>query len=224
MQNRVILFLVVIAVIIAIAFFLLISFLTRPAGPETPPEAPVDDGEAQPPAGQTYIIDNTEVIINADPARRVHIAAPESQQPAPTATQETQPAAPTATPTAIPAPTATPAPAPAGPVAGAEPIIIVDYVVQQGDTLYRITQNRQTSIELMAQYNIASGDIQAGKTIRIPVANPDYCAASQAYLVRPNETVFSIARRHGATKEAIAQLNGLGPDYRININQVLCIP
>lgn len=225
MQNRIILFLVVIAVIIAIAFFLLISFLTRPAGPETPAEAPVSDGEEapQPPAGQTYFIGNTEVIINADPARRVHIAAPESQQPAPTETQETQPAAPTETPT-VPPPTATSAPAPAGPVAGAEPIIIVDYVVQQGDTLYRITQNRQTSIELMAEYNIASGNLQAGKTIRIPVANPNYCAASQAYLVRPNETVFSIARRHGTTKEAIAQLNSLGPDYRIDINRVLCIP
>lgn len=225
MQNRVILFLVVIAVIIAIAFFLLISFLTRPAGPETPADVPAGDGEVQPPVGQTYIIGNTEVIINADPARRVQIAAPAGQQPAPTATQETLPAAPTATPTIIiPAPTATPAPAPAGPVAGAEPIITVDYVVQPGDTLYRITQNRQTSIELMAQYNIASGDIEAGKTIRIPVANPNYCAASRPYLVRPNETVFSIARHHGTTKEAIAQLNGLGPDYRININQVLCIP
>ena len=220
MQNRVVLFLVVIAVIIAIAFFLLISFLTRPAGPQTPVDEPAGDGETQPPAGQSYIIGNTEVIINADPARRVHIAAPESQQPAPT---ETQPAAPTETPT-IPQPTATSAPVAAGPVPGVEPIIRIDYVVQPEDTLYRITQKHQTSIELMAQDNIASGDLVVGMTIRLPVANSNYCAASQAYLVRPNETVFSIARRYGTTKEAIAQLNNLGPDYRININQVLCIP
>ena len=222
MQNRVILFLVVIAVIIAIAFFLLISFLTRPAEPQTPAGQPTGEGETQPPAGQTYIIGGTQVVINADPLQRVRIAVPDAQQPAPT---ETQPTAPTPTAT-LPLPTATsaPAPAPAGPVAGVQPIVRIDYVVQPEDTLYRITQKHQTSIELMAQDNIASGDLVAGTTIRLPVANAAYCAASQAYLVRPNETVFSIARRYGTTKEAIAQLNNLGPDYRININQVLCIP
>jgi len=220
MQNRVVLFLVVIAVIIAIAFFLLISFLTRPAEPQTPVEQPAGDGETQPPAGQTYIIGGTQVIITADPLQRVRIAVPDAQQPVPT---QTQPAAPTPTAT-LPPPTATSAPAPAGPVAGVEPIVRIPYVVQPEDTLYRITQKHQTSIELMAQDNIASGDLVAGATIRLPVANAAYCAASQAYLVRPNETVFSIARRYGTTKEAIAQLNNLGPDYRININQVLCIP
>jgi len=220
MQNKVVLFLVVIAVIIAIAFFLLISFLTRPAEPQTATEEPVADGEAQPPAGQPYIIGNTQVLINIDPLRRVRIVAPDTQQPAPT---QAEPAAPTATAT-LPLPTATSAPATVGPVAGVEPIVRIDYVVQPDDTLYRITQKHQTSIELMAQDNIASGDLVAGTTIRLPVANAAYCAASQAYLVRPNETVFSIARRYSTTKEAIAQLNNLGPDYRININQVLCIP
>lgn len=223
MQNRVVLFLVVIAVIIAIAFFLLISFLTRPAEPQTPAEQPAGDGEAQPPAGQAYIIGNTQVVINADPLRRVRIVAPDAQQPVPTQTEPVAPT-PTATLPATTAPAATAAPITAGPVAGVEPITRIDYVVQPEDTLYRITQKHQTSIELMAQYNIASGDLVAGTTIRLPVANAAYCAASQAYLVRPNETVFSIARRYGTTKEAIAQINNLGPDYRININQVLCIP
>ncbi|MDX1688138.1 MAG: LysM peptidoglycan-binding domain-containing protein [Candidatus Promineifilaceae bacterium] len=228
MQNRVILFLVMIAVIIAIAFFLLISFLLRPAQPQAPVEAPTGEGEAQQPqqpqqsVGQPYVIGGTEVIINADPLRRVHIVAPEAQQPAPT---QTQPSATLPLPTAtLPLPTATSAPAPAGPVAGVEQIVLIDYVVQPEDTLYRITQKHQTSIELMAEHNIASGNLVTGNTIRLPVANAAYCAGSQAYLVRPNDTVFSIARRHGVTKEAIAQLNNLGADYRININQVLCIP
>lgn len=222
MQNRVVLFLVVIAVIIAIAFFLLISFLTRPAGPQTPAEQPAGDGQTQPPAGQTYLIGDTQVIINVDPARRVHIAAPEGQQPAPTVAP---PAAPTETATAPP-PTATAAPAPAavGPVAGVEPIVRIDYVVQPEDTLYRITEKHQTSIELMSQHDIASGDIVAGRTLRLPVANAAYCASSRPYLVRPGDNVFSIARQYGVAKERIAQLNNLGADYRININQVLCIP
>lgn len=222
MQNRVVLFLVVIAVIIAIAFFLLISFLTRPADPGLPPEQPTAAEQTQPPVGQTYVIGGTEIVINIDPIRRVRIAQQAPQQPLPT---QEQPAGPTPTAT-LPLPTATPPPvsAPAGPVAGVEPIIRIDYVVQPEDTLYRITEKHQTSIELMAQDNIASGDLVAGATIRLPVANTAYCAGSQTYLVRPNETVYSIARRYGTTKEAIAQLNNLGPDYRININQVLCIP
>jgi LysM repeat protein len=107
---------------------------------------------------------------------------------------------------------------------GGEAVIFIDYVVQPGDTLYRITEKQATSIELMAVHGISAVDIVPGTTLRLPVANPAACSGLATYVVRPGDTVYSIAQRYGTTTQAIASANGLGADFRINVAQVLCIP
>ncbi|MFW5941368.1 MAG: LysM peptidoglycan-binding domain-containing protein [Chloroflexota bacterium] len=234
MQNRLVFFLIVIAVILAIAGFLLVSFLTR--GPGEPAEAPAEqppatDGETLPengePDGLAVQVDNTTVYLNPATDRTVVLQSEQQvQQPTPQPLEPTlQPTAEIITPTE-PAATEAPAPTAAAPVAtGGESVTFIDYVVQQGDTLYRITEKQTTSIELMAVHGISSEDVVPGNTLRLPVANPSYCpAGSQSYVVRPGDNVFRIARQFGATTQEIASANNLGADFRINIAQVLCIP
>jgi LysM repeat protein len=42
--------------------------------------------------------------------------------------------------------------------------------------------------------------------------------------VRDKDTVFRIAAVFSTTVEAIAALNGLAADYRVEVTQVICIP
>ena len=176
-------------------------------------------------------IDGVVVYLDVDPANVVRLreepttprepvatlppAQPTATAPAP---DQAQPTIPLATNTPVP-----PAPQTAGRVAGVEPIIYIQYPVQAEDTLYRITEKQKTSIELMAVAGIDAADLVVGETLRLPVANPNYCAGSRPYVVRPGDTVFSIANRFNTTTERLAQLNNLGADFRIDIANVLCI-
>lgn len=150
---------------------------------------------------------------------------PVVEQPAPTA-EVVQPVEPTAVPTTAPAVDANPQPAaPVGQANTAvDQYIFINYTVTADDTLFRITQNYNTSIELMARYGISSDDMVNGNVISLPIANPDYCPAMQPYVVREKETAFSIAHRFGVELEALRSANYLDANYIIKTSQVLCIP
>ncbi len=103
-------------------------------------------------------------------------------------------------------------------------VILVEYRVQPGDTLYSISRTQNTSIDLMAVYGISSGDLVAGGVISLPVANPAFCPAMVSYLVHDGDTVFSIAQRFNSTTEAIASVNQLDNTFTIRTAEVLCVP
>lgn len=231
MQNRLVFFLIVIAVILAIAGFLLVSFLTRTDEPEVtdvPGDQPGVDEGAEPP-GIPVQVDNTTVYLQTVPERAVSLgvdAAPPVQEPTPETVQPTpEPPVVVAPPTDPPPPSPTTAVVAPPPASGGEQVTFINYVVQPGDTLYSIADKQTTSIELMAVHGISSADIVPGATLRLPVANPAYCASgARVYVVRPGDTVFSISRRFNTTTQAIASANGLDANFRINVAQVLCIP
>lgn len=221
MQHRMVFFVVAVAVIMAIAGFLLLSFLTRGADPMD--DVAVDQGVSEEPAGdvpagQPIQVDGTIVYLQPLPERVVSLSeAPTFEEP----TLEPTPF-PTETPDIAVEPVVQPT---APPAAGGGPaVIFIDYVVQPGDTLYRIADTQATSIELMSVHNISAENIVPGTTLRLPIANAAACSGMATYVVRPGDTVFNISRRYGTTKEAIASANGLGPDFRIDVAQVLCIP
>ena len=227
MQSRILIFLVIIAVIFAIFFFLLISFLTG-GGEDTPDggvaDVPAGDGGVAP-VGQPFDIDGVTVFLVGPPERSVSlksdIAPPPTQPPVLDVTPF-----PTDTPPVLaPIETATTAPPPVVSDPGGNQVTIIDYTVQPGDTLYSIASAQRTSIELMAVHGISSEDLVPGTVIRLPIANPTYCVAgTQPYVVRPGDNVFRIAQQFNTTTQAIQQANNLGPDFRINVAQVLCIP
>lgn len=224
MQNRLVFFLIVIAVILAIAGFLLVSFLTRD------PQAPADVAADQPtadagevPVGIPVQVDDTTVYLQTLPERSVRLQVEGAQQPAGPTPSGPEPTPQPTQPLVVATPVATQA-APA-PATSGEATTFIDYVVQPEDTLYRITEKQNTSIELMSVHGISAEDLVPGTTLRLPVANPAYCpAGARQYVVRPGDTVFSISRQYNTTTQAIASANNLGANFRIDVAQVLCIP
>jgi LysM repeat protein len=192
----------------------------------------IDRSDTPPPSGEGPIlitIAGTPVALYPDSNKTVLLVseagtavAPESGEPA----QPTADAAATevigATATATITPTIIPSPIPPTPVP--PDVIFTPYVVQPGDSLYRITQIQNTSIDLMALYGIASVDLVAGNTLNLPIANPAYCPGMRPHVVRDQQTVFSIGRIYGSSPQAIAAVNNLDANYTIKTTQVLCIP
>jgi murein DD-endopeptidase MepM/ murein hydrolase activator NlpD len=109
----------------------------------------------------------------------------------------------------------------------------VTYVVQSGDTLYRIAQDYGTTVEaIVAANDIADpAQIAVGQKLIIPVtpvaAEPPAPPPSpnrRVHPVRPGETLPSLAFRYGTTVLALRELNGL---HRLGLlvpGQELIIP
>jgi LysM repeat protein len=160
---------------------------------------------------------------------------------------------PTQEPTAVPGvPTAVPSPTET-PLSTAEPTVVLSptpvqveptatpsppavtggcyYIVRRGDTLFSIARRFGTTIAAIAQANGISNPryIRAGQRLIIPGAYPA-CVPSSAvpgatvYIVRPGDTLYSIARRYHTTVWAIARANGIADPRRIWVGQRLVIP
>lgn len=227
MQHRMVFFVAAVAIILAIAGFLLLSFLTRADDPEVeqPPDV-VEPADGEPPddipAGEPVQVDGTTVYLQTLPERAVTISeAPPLEPTVEVIEPEPQP---TETLEIIVEPEQQPTAEPPVAAAAGDSVIFIDYVVQPGDTLYSIADEQTTSIELMAVHGISSEDMDPGTTLRLPVGNPAYCSGATTYVVEPGDTVFSIARRFNTTTQAIQSANGLNANFRINVAQVLCIP
>ncbi len=143
-------------------------------------------------------------------------AAPEAS-PQPTAPSTPLP---TSQPTqATPAPTVPPSPtSPAVPTAD----VGIYYVVQPGENLFRIGLKFDTTAQAIAQASNLPDPrwVQAGTMVLVPVPPP---SGRYGYYVQSHDTVYSIARRFGLTVDQLVALNDIGPDYRIEVGQILTI-
>jgi LysM repeat protein len=221
-QAQLVFLLVVGAIILAIFSFIAISWI----GSRPDPTAVVPLGEDifGPSANQVFV-DGVWVTLQTDPNRAVRMpetAAPIVVMPEVVAEEPT--------PIIIVVEPVTPTPELFQPVvvqappAQTDAIMFINYVVQPGDTLYGIASQRNSSIELMALHGIASDSLVTGHTLRLPVANPAFCPGRRPYIVRDKDTVFRIAQQFNTTANALRDINGLGPEYRINVTQVICVP
>ena len=205
--------LVVSAIFLAVATFIAITLVARrPAVPE-PTAVPVL---------QQVIVDGILITLSTDPNKAIYF--PHETGQIPPVISDPAVIIPTVTPLPVPqGPTPT-FPPPAAPTRDPNPVIFMDYVVVQGDSLYSIAEAKNSSIELMAKHGIDAEDLNPGATLRLPYANPAYCPGTRAYVVRDKDTVFRIAAVFGTTVEAIALLNALDPAYTIRVTEVICIP
>jgi LysM repeat protein len=108
------------------------------------------------------------------------------------------------------------------------------HVVQPGDTLYSIARYYGVSPEALSKANdlmnpnfiwigqhlIVPGSYMPGHDHEYPASAP----AGGSYVVRPGDTLFSIAARFGTTVSALAGSNHLGNENVIFIGQTLVIP
>ncbi len=108
---------------------------------------------------------------------------------------------------------------PKGAVNGKENV----YVVKPGDTLYRIANLYNVSVnDLINANNLSSNILSIGQELIIPikpVTEEDYVV----YEVMPNDTLYSIARRYDTKVETIKALNNLTSNL-LNVGQILQIP
>ncbi len=113
-------------------------------------------------------------------------------------------------------PATQPTAAPSGPTS---------YVVQWGDTLYRIALRFGTTEAAIMAANPSITDptrIYAGMTLVIPGTGG--ATGARTHTVRYGETLSSIARQYGTTVLAIVQANNLPNSNTIYTGQVLVIP
>lgn len=156
---------------------------------------------------------------SASPTSATPVGTPvSSPQPSAVATEMPPPGE---TATALPSqPTPTPQQtAPSVPVEG------IEHVVAWGETINIIAERYGVSVEdIVEANNLSDPDlIRAGDVLIIPgVAAPTPQAG--VHIVRPGETLQSIASMYGTTVEAIALANGIINTNYIYVGQSLTIP
>ena len=95
-----------------------------------------------------------------------------------------------------------------------------NYIVVAGDTLYKIAQKFNTTVdELKLLNNLTSNTLSIGQSLKIPEENNNY----QTYTVIKGDNLYSIARRFNTTQDEIMKLNNLFSNL-LSIGQILKIP
>lgn len=141
------------------------------------------------------------------------------------------PATSTPTPTSLaPAPTAVPVPTTSV------------YIVQTGDTLFRVAARFNTTASTLAQLNGITNInvIRVGQRLVVPTSGgtvppapattvpattaPSQGGQGQSYVVRPGDTLFRIAIRFNVPLRTLIQANSIADANRVYVGQVLVIP
>jgi len=107
------------------------------------------------------------------------------------------------------------------PVQHTQPRDTVRYVVQRGDTLYRIARNYNISVESIVAHNPQISDpnrLVVGQVIYLPRR------VLREYEVQPGDTMFLIARRFNVPLASLIEVNPqVNPD-RLQVGQIIYIP
>lgn len=98
------------------------------------------------------------------------------------------------------------------------------YVVQPGDSLFKIAQRTgTTTTELQRLNGLTSTEIYPGQVLTLPGSSSSSGSGGFIHTVQPAESLFLIARKYGITVQALQQANGLTGSY-IEAGQRLWIP
>jgi LysM repeat protein len=93
------------------------------------------------------------------------------------------------------------------------------YTVKNGDTLFSLARQFDTSVELLEEANSLSSDvIKAGQQLEVP---PQIDAGT--YIVKKGDTLFSLAKNYGVTVKDLMKENKLAADS-IYIGQTITVP
>lgn len=94
------------------------------------------------------------------------------------------------------------------------------YIVEKGDSLYRIAQKFNTTVdELISLNGLSTTNLSIGQILKIPYKENNY----NVYTVNSRDTLYSIARQFNTTVNAIMELNNLTTTV-LSIGQKLLIP
>jgi len=120
----------------------------------------------------------------------------------------------------------------------------VTYTVQKGDTLSSVARNHSVNVNSIANLNKlnSKANLNTGMKLKIPaqavkntaqinqnnqnknVKKPAVKQNNSVYTVKKGDTLFSVARNHSVSVDAIAKLNNLSNKANLNIGMKLKIP
>ncbi len=102
---------------------------------------------------------------------------------------------------------------------------VVVHVVQRGETLYRIAQQYNLTVDAIASFNNIADptNIQVGQRLLIPTNGTAQSNVPSTHVVQAGETLKSIATLYGLTLEDLANRNNITDINRIFVGQVLNI-
>ena len=93
------------------------------------------------------------------------------------------------------------------------------YVVKVGDSLWKIAQKYQTTVDALKQINNLTSDlIIPGQILQIPKGD-----VNTMYVVKPGDSLWKIAQNYGIDVNELANFNNISGDY-LAIGQILMIP
>jgi len=100
---------------------------------------------------------------------------------------------------------------------------VVVHVVQRGETLYRIAQHYNITVETIASFNNIADptNIQVGQRLLIPTNDATVSDVPVTHVVQAGETLKSIATLYGLTVDDLASRNNITNIDRIFVGQVL---
>lgn len=103
------------------------------------------------------------------------------------------------------------------------------HVVQEGDNLYKLARQYGINVESIRKANLMTSDtLRLNATIRIPFENivPTTQNAGEhiAYLVQKGDGLYSIAKKHNITQEAILEANPEIATRGLQANMLISIP
>lgn len=97
----------------------------------------------------------------------------------------------------------------------------LNHVVAPGDSLFKIAHDYNTTIENILKFNSIPNMnlIYPGQIIVVPLSPPE----AIIYTVKPGDSIYSIARKHGTYIDNIIRFNYLQPPYTIYPGQQLVV-
>lgn len=95
------------------------------------------------------------------------------------------------------------------------------YIVKKGDTLYKIAQNYDVTVnDLIKQNKLLNTNLSIGQMLQIPLTNQVF--DEKTYTVKKGDTLYSIAKNNNLTVNELINLNNLKNNI-ISIGQILKI-
>ncbi|WJV31058.1 LysM peptidoglycan-binding domain-containing protein [Rossellomorea sp. AcN35-11] len=97
-----------------------------------------------------------------------------------------------------------------------------EYIVKKNDTLYRLAKKYDVTVEQLMEANVLASDkLTTGQSLLVP--DRPHTNHLDLYTVKKGDTLYSLAKKHGTTVEAIKHTNRKTTD-QIKVGENLSLP
>ena len=103
-------------------------------------------------------------------------------------------------------------------------VLMGEYVVKRGDTLYGIAEQLGTTVdELKRLNNLTSNILSIGQVLLTNSSGITGEVVENTYTVKAGDTLYSIAKKYGISVDTLKQMNGLTNNL-LSIGQTIIVP